>query len=586
DTYYEGEAYGTVSGQNSNNSVRVSNDFFKSLTNNENFNLTNRTNGEVFKTVSADKLWNDIAMSAWISADPGLQYDTTINEWHTCPSSGRINASNPCSEYMFLDDTACNLASINLVKFYDESTGTFDIERYKHAVKLWTITLEISVLMAQFPSESVAQRSYDFRTLGLGYANLGSLLMKMALPYDSEKGRAIAGALTSIMCGESYATSAKMAQVHGAFARYEENKDHMLRVIRNHRRAAYNATKESYEGLTVLPMGLDQDLVPKDMLSAAHQSWDNALELGQKFGYRNAQTTVIAPTGTIALIMDCDTTGIEPDFATVKFKKLAGGGYFKIVNNSIKPALIKLGYSEEEIRSIEKYCVGHGSIRDAPYINFESLRSKGFGDEQLNALESNAKGAFEIKFIFNKFVLGEDFCKSLGFSDEKMNDPSFNMLKELGYSNSEIAAADEYLCGTMTLEGAPHLKGEHYKIFDCANKCGKKGTRYIHHDGHIKMMAAAQPFISGAISKTINMPKETTIEEIKSAYFDSWKYMVKAVALYRDESKLSQPLSTSSGISGELDTIFNEDKKTITVTNEPIVQELVENIAHHKVGPQ
>ena len=586
DTYYEGEAYGTVSGQNSNNSVRVNNKFFESLNNNLNFNLINRTDGKVNREVSAEKLWNDIAMSAWISADPGLQYDTTINEWHTCPASGKINASNPCSEYMFLDDTACNLASINLVKFYDEETGTFDIERFKHAVNLWTITLEISVLMAQFPSESVAQRSYDFRTLGLGYANLGSLLMKMALPYDSDKGRAIAGALTSIMCGESYATSAKMAQVHGPFSRFEENKDHMLRVIRNHRRAAYNATKESYEGLTVLPIGLDQDLVPKDMLSAAHQSWDKALELGQKHGYRNAQTTVIAPTGTIALIMDCDTTGIEPDFATVKFKKLAGGGYFKIVNNSIKPALKKLGYNDEEIRSIEKYAVGHGSIKDAPYINFDSLRSKGFGDIQLNALESNAKGAFEIKFIFNKFVLGEEFCKNLGFTDEKMNNPNFNMLKELGFTSDEISAADEYLCGSMTLEGAPHLKGEHYKIFDCANKCGKKGTRYIHHNGHIKMMAAAQPFISGAISKTINMPKETTVEEIKSAYYDSWKYMVKAVALYRDESKLSQPLSTSSGISGELDSIFNENNESVTITSEPTKLELIENIEHHKVGPQ
>jgi len=587
DTHYEGDAYVTVSGQNSNNSVRVSNDFFNALDSNTNWNLVNRTDGQIYKEVPAQKLWNDIAMSAWVSADPGIQYDTTINEWHTCPSSGKINASNPCSEYMFLDDTACNLASINLTKFFDEETGTFNIDAFKHAVRLWTITLEISVLMAQFPSKEVAQGSYDFRTLGLGYANLGSLLMKMAVPYDSENGRAIAGGITSLMCGESYSTSAEMASILGAFPKYEENRDNMLRIIRNHRRAAYDAKTDSYEGLTILPTALNQELVPKSMLTAAHSSWDRALEVGQKNGYRNAQVTVIAPTGTIALVMDCDTTGIEPDFSIVKFKKLAGGGYFKIVNNSLKPSLKKLRYSEDQIHDIEKYCVGHGSIRDAPFINFKTLSEKGFEQTQLEALERESKNAFEIKFIFNKWTLGEEFCKNkLGLTDEQLNNANFNLLNFLGFSREEISAADEYLCGTMTVEGAPHLKGEHYKIFDCANKCGKTGKRYIHHVGHLKMMAAAQPFISGAISKTINMPREVSIEDIKSAYYDSWKLMIKAVALYRDESKLSQPLSSTSGINSDLEELFNEKVAVKTGKNKKLEVQTVETINHHKVGPQ
>ena len=585
DTHYEGEAYNTVSGQNSNNSIRISNEFFNILDNRSNWNLINRTDGKVFKEVPAERLWNNIAMSAWVSADPGLQYSSTINEWHTCKKSGKINASNPCSEYMFLDDTACNLASINLTKFHDEETGTFNIEAFKHAIRLWTIALEISVLMAQFPSESVAQKSYDFRTLGLGFANLGSLLMKMSVPYDSDKGRAIAGAITSIMGGEAYSTSADMAVVLGPFSKYEKNKKSMLEVIRNHRRAAYDAKSNSYEGLTILPQAINQDLAPKDMLTAAHASWDKALELGEKHGYRNAQVTVIAPTGTIALVMDCDTTGIEPDFAIVKFKKLSGGGYFKIVNKSLKPALKNLKYSEDQIRDIEKYCIGHGTLQNAPFINHESLKERGFGNKEIEALEKETKSAFEIRFIFNKWVLGESFCKkTIGLTGAQLDDPKLNILRELGFSQDEISAADEYLCGTMTIEGAPHLKGDHYRIFDCANKCGKKGKRYIHHNGHIKMMAAAQPFISGAISKTINMPRETTIEEIKAAYYDSWKYMTKAVALYRDESKLSQPLSSTSGLTSELDLIFNEPIEK-SKRHSKIKAQTTETINHHKIGP-
>ena len=585
DTHYEGDAYITVSGQNSNNSIRVTNNYMEALESNTNWKLINRTDGNVYKEIPAQKIWNDLGMSAWVSADPGLQFDTTINDWHTCPASDRINASNPCSEYMFIDDTACNLASINLCKFYDDETGTFNIEAYKHATKLWTIVLEISVLMAQFPSKAVAQKSFDFRTLGLGYANIGSLLMKMGVPYDSDKGRSITGALTSIMCGEAYATSAEMAENLGSFDEYEKNREHMLRVIRNHRRAAYNAKPDSYENLSVLPTGINQELCPKDLLSAAHSSWDRALELGEKHGYRNAQVTVIAPTGTIALVMDCDTTGIEPEFSIVKFKKLAGGGYFKIVNNGLKSALKKLGYTGDQIHTIEKYCVGHGSLINAPYINHEALAKKGFGESQLNALENEASRAFGIKFMFNQHILGKEFCSNvLGITDEQLNNPNFDMLNALGFTEEQIDAADEHLCGTMTIEGAPHLKGEHYSVFDCANKCGKTGKRFIKASAHLKMISSAQSFISGAISKTINMPSNVAIEDIKNAYFDSWKLGIKAVALYRDASKLSQPLSTGSGMNQELENIFKEE--TVTDIRTEKVTNYIEQISSHKVGPQ
>ncbi len=547
DTGYESEAYLTVSGQNSNNSVRVPNTFFEAVDKGGSWNLTARTSKKVVKTVDAQELWDDICNAAWSCADPGLQYDTTINEWHTCPVDGRINASNPCSEYMFLDDTACNLASINLVRFHDPKTQTFDIEGYRHAIRLWTIVLELSVLMAQFPSVEVAKLSYEFRTLGLGYANLGALLMQMGIPYDSPKGFAITGALTGILGGDSYATSALVASEQKPFPGYEKNREHMLRVIRNHRRAVYNAPQSEYEALSVKPVGVDQAECPADMLAAAHDAWDKALNLGESHGYRNAQVTVLAPTGTIGLIMDCDTTGIEPDFALVKFKKLAGGGYFKIINQSIPPALRKLGYSQEQIEDVISYALGHKSLKGAPFINHESLAAKGFTPEVLVSLESGLENAFEIGFAFNKFSLGDEFCKGvLGFTDEQLNDWSFNMLAELGFSKEQVDAANEYVCGTMTVEGAPHLQDEHLPIFDCANRCGKKGQRFISASGHIHQMAAAQPFLSGAISKTINLPGEATIDHIKDAYWLSWTLGLKANALYRDGSKLSQPLNASS----------------------------------------
>ena len=547
DTGYESEAYVTVSGQNSNNSVRLSNDFLRAVEEDREWELKARTNGTTVKTIRARELWDQICQAAWACADPGTQYDTTINDWHTCPAGGRINASNPCSEYMFLDDTACNLASINLVKFYNAETGEFDIEGYRHAIRLWTVVLEISVLMAQFPSREIAQLSYDYRTLGLGYANLGALLMQMGIPYDSPEGFGIAGALTSILGGDSYATSAAMASEIGTFPRYEENRDSMLRVIRNHRRAAYNAAESEYEALDIKPMGINPSDTPDDLLAAARDAWDQSLTLGEAHGYRNAQVTVLAPTGTIGLIMDCDTTGIEPDFALVKFKKLAGGGYFKIINQSIPVALRKLGYASEQIEAIVKYAVGAGTLEGAPGINHDTLRQRGFTDEALAKLESGLESAFELKFAFNKWTLGEDFCRNeLGLTDEQLNDWSFDMLTALGFTKAEIEAANDYVCGTMTIEGAPHLRPEHLPVFDCANKCGRKGERFIHAHGHIRMMAAAQPFLSGAISKTINLPANATIEDIDESYLMSWRLGLKANALYRDGSKLSQPLNSSS----------------------------------------
>ena len=542
---YEGEAYRTVSGQNSNNSVRIPNAFFRALESGTSWDLIGRTDGRTIKSISAEKLWQDVAFAAWACADPGVQYDTTINEWHTCPEGGRINASNPCSEYMFLDNTACNLASINLAHFCDPKTFVFDVKGFEHACRIWTVVLEISVLMAQFPSQEVAQLSYDYRTLGLGYANLGSMLMVAGIPYDSDKARAIGGAITAVMTGTAYSTSAEMARELGAFRRYEDNKEHMLRVMRNHRFAAYNST-ENYEGLEIAPPGIDPKYCPDYLLSAACNAWDKAVELGEKYGYRNAQTTVIAPTGTIGLVMDCDTTGIEPDFALVKFKKLSGGGYFKIINQAVPTALRNLGYKDHEIEAIVNYAKGTATLKGAPHINFDSLLAKGFKQSEIEKLDKAVISAFEIGFVFNQWTLGEDCLKRLGFKPEKYNAPDFNLLRALGFSRQQIAEANEYVCGTMTIEGAPYLKEEHYPVFDCANRCGSKGKRYIHAHGHIKMMAAAQPFLSGAISKTINLPNEATVEEIKDCYELSWKLGLKANALYRDGCKLSQPLSTKA----------------------------------------
>ncbi len=545
DTDWDSEAYLTVSGQNSNNSVSLKDDFLRAVEADGEWNLINRIDGKVAKTVKARDLWEKIGYAAWASADPGLHYNTTMNDWHTSPAAGPIRASNPCSEYMFLDDTACNLASMNLLQ-YRNKDGSIDIAAYEHTVRLWTMVLEISVMMAQFPSKEIAKLSYEYRTLGLGYANIGGLLMTSGIPYDSPEGRAICGALTAIMTGVAYATSAEMAGELGPFADYERNAENMLRVIRNHRRAAHGES-DGYEKLAVNPVPLiAEDCPHADLIEHARKAWDRALELGEKHGYRNAQATVIAPTGTIGLVMDCDTTGIEPDFALVKFKKLAGGGYFKIINRAVPEALRTLGYSEAQIAEIEAYAVGHGNFDQAPAINPTSLKAKGFDDEKIAAVNAALKSAFDIKFAFNKWTLGENFCREkLGFTDEQLDDFSFDMLAALGFSKKEIEAANIHICGAMTLEGAPHLKEEHLPVFDCANPCGKIGKRYLSVESHIRMMAAAQPFISGAISKTINMPNDATVEDCKEAYLLSWKLALKANALYRDGSKLSQPLNAS-----------------------------------------
>jgi ribonucleoside-diphosphate reductase alpha chain len=543
---FNGEAYQTVSGQNSNNSVRVSEDFLRAVENDEEWDLVGRTNGVIMKTVKARELWNQIADAAWACADPGIQFDTTINQWHTSPAGGTINASNPCSEYMFLDNTACNLASLNLVKFYDDESQTFDIEGYKHAARLWTMVLEISVTMAHFPSREIAQGSYDYRTLGLGYANLGSLLMRSGIPYDSDEGRALAGALTAILTGDAYAASAEMAAALGPFPKYDENRESMLRVMRNHRLAAHSASDGDYDSVTHSVMSIDPDLCPKELLEAARASWDHAVELGEEHGYRNAQATVLAPTGTIGLLMDCDTTGVEPDFALVKFKKLAGGGYFKIANQSIDPALHALGYTERQRNEIVEYVIGTMTLQGTPHINRESLSDKGFTSDEIDRIEGTLPGVFDLRHAFNVFVVGEEALQRIGFTENEYATFEFDLLHELGYTETEIEEAGRVICGMQTIEGAPHLADEHLPVFDTANRNGKHGRRFIHYTGHIKAMASAQPFISGAISKTINMPNEVTIAEIEEAYAMSAKLGLKAMALYRDGSKASQPLSSAT----------------------------------------
>src|SRR5579884_202280 len=577
DADWYSEAYLTVSGQNSNNTVRVTDEFLKAVEADRDWDLFWRTKpGKIAKTVKARDLWEKIGYAAWASADPGLQFHTTINDWHTCPASGPIIASNPCSEYMFLDDTACNLASLNLLAFREQTTEDgrqttekagsqgsassvlrppssvlrYDLEGYEHAVRLWTIVLEISVLMAQFPSKEIAQRSYDFRTLGLGYANVGGLLMSSGIPYDSDGGRALCGALSAIMTGVAYATSAEIAAELGPFPRYAENREHMLRVMRNHRRAAYGE-RTGYEQMTTPPVPLDHKGLAEGarhyagLSEHAKRAWDRALALGEAHGYRNAQATVVAPTGTIGLVMDCDTTGIEPDFALVKFKKLAGGGYWKIINRAVPEALRVLGYGEDAIADIIAYAVGRGSLKDAPAVNHSTLSAKGFTADAIEKIEKALPTAFDIKFAFNKWTLGADFLRDqLGVEAADLAQPNFDLLAHLGFTKREIEAANIHVRGAMTVEGAPHLKPEHYAVFDCANPCGRTGKRFLSVESHIRMLAAAQPFISGAISKTINMPNDATVEDCKAAYLLSWRLGLKANALYRDGSKLSQPLQS------------------------------------------
>lgn len=579
DQDWDSEAYLTVSGQNSNNTIRVTDAYLKAVENDDDWTLTNRTDGSPVKTVKARALWDKIGFAAWACADPGVQFDTCINDWHTCPNSGRINASNPCSEYMFLDDTACNLASLNLMQFYKD--GQIDIASYVHALRLWAMVLEISVAMAQFPSKRIAQLSYEFRTLGLGYANLGGLLMAMGIPYDSPKGRNLGGVLASILTGVTYHTSALMAKELGAFKEFNHNKEHMLRVMRNHRRASYGENL-GYEGLSTLPVPMDHAaLNMKDLTETAQLIWDAVIELGTEHGFRNAQATVIAPTGTIGLVMDCDTTGVEPDFALVKFKKLAGGGYFKIINQMVPLALKNLGYAEKQVTEIIDYAVGLGTLKDAPHINHKTLKEKGITDDMLGQIEAKLKAAFDIKFVINAFTLGDDFCRDL---DGKAED---EVLIRLGFTKEEIEAANTYCCGTMTLEGAPHIKPEHLPVFDCANACGKIGKRFLSSESHIRMMAAVQPYISGAISKTINMPNNAGIQECLDSYVLSWKLGLKANALYRDGSKLSQALSAQmdDDIDIDIDIESMSQHEKITLVAETMAQAIQrKRLPNRRVG--
>ncbi|MDD4627778.1 MAG: vitamin B12-dependent ribonucleotide reductase [Candidatus Peribacteraceae bacterium] len=589
-TDFNDEAYQTVSGQNSNNSVRVPHAFFEAVEKDGDWNLYWRT--ELRKAAKegrepapcnvlrARDLWDKIGFAAWACADPGVQYDTTINDWHTCPADGRINASNPCSEYMFLDNTACNLASINALKFYDEEHASFRAEEFKHAVRLWTIVLEISVLMAQFPSKEIADLSYRYRTLGLGHANLGAMLMRMGIPYDSDAARALAGVITAIMTGESYAASAEMAGKLGTFSAFASNREDMLRVIRNHRRAVYDAPGREYEGLHVVPVGIDQRTAPADLLSVAKECWDRALALGEQNGFRNAQVSVIAPTGTIGLLMDCDTTGIEPDFALVKFKKLAGGGYMKIVNQSVESALRALGYTDDRMRDIMRYVMGTLSLEGAPHVNRDTLKRKGFTDEDIAKVEKNLPSVFDFRSAFSKWALGPELMERLGFSKERTDDPSFDLLATLGFTPQQVEEANVVVCGYMTVEGAPLLKPEHLPVFDCASRCGKEGKRYISAEGHIRMMAAIQPFITGAISKTINLPNEATVEDIKNAYLLSWKLGLKANALYRDGCKLSQPLSGQSKKARKKD-----EEKVPEVRREVVERVIVKEVPRRRKLP-
>ncbi|MCC6285204.1 MAG: adenosylcobalamin-dependent ribonucleoside-diphosphate reductase [Phycisphaerales bacterium] len=565
---FNGEAYATVSGQNSNNSVRIPDSFFDALDAGGAWETRFRTSGKAARSFESKRLWDDIAFAAWRCADPGVQFDTTINAWHTCPGAGRINASNPCSEYLFIDNTACNLASLNVLTFYSDATRTFDAERFEHAIDLWTTVLEISVLMAAFPSREIAELSYRYRTLGLGYANLGAMLMRAGIPYDSDEARAVCAMLTSILTGRAYRQSAALAAKHGAFAGFESDKADMLRVIRNHRRAAHGVKRDAaeYENLRIRPVPIDRALIQSGrvklanagaLLARATIGWDEALALGEQHGFRNAQTTVIAPTGTIGLLMDCDTTGVEPDFALVKFKKLAGGGYFKIANASVEPALVALGYAPVQVRAIMQHLLGAldldvpmpaGAPGAQPGQTFAQwLRGKGLIDVDLARITGALPGVFELRFAFGSWALGDDALTRLGFDPEVVKkDSTFNALKVLGLTGPQIQALNDLICGTQTLEGAPHLRPEHLPVFDCANPCGRTGTRFIAAQGHIRMMAAAQPFISGAISKTINLPNSAGVQDIKDCYRLSWELGLKANALYRDGCKLSQPLSTKS----------------------------------------
>jgi ribonucleoside-diphosphate reductase alpha chain len=537
---FNGEAYHTVSGQNSNNSIRVTDTFMRSVELDGEWSTRFRTNGQKGDTYKARELWRKVAECAWACADPGVQYDSIINDWHTCSNSGRINASNPCSEYMFLDDTACNLSSINLAQYLTED-GRFDVEGYRHAVRIMFLAQEILVDHSSYPTKRIAKNSHDYRPLGLGYANLGTVLMRRGISYDSDEARSWCAALTSILCGHAYRVSAEMAATKGPFPGFLKNRTPMLRVMNKHRDAAYAIDRKGGPGV----VGPGDSGVPRELIDAARQDWDEAVRLGEQFGYRNAQATVLAPTGTIGLLMDCDTTGIEPDFALVKFKKLAGGGYFKIVNQSVPEALRGLGYSSAEVADIVAYVSGTNTFTGAPYLGRRALLDRGLTEADLEKVEKALPGVFDVSQALSNWVLGPDTMARLGVAPEVYGRPGFSLLKHFGLTAAQIEELNDVVIGRMTVEGAPHLRAEHLPVFDCANRCGKHGKRYLEPMAHVRMMAAAQPFLSGAISKTVNLPNDATVEEVERIYHEGWRLGLKAVALYRDGCKASQPLNTT-----------------------------------------
>ncbi|MCS6799293.1 MAG: vitamin B12-dependent ribonucleotide reductase [Myxococcota bacterium] len=556
---FNGEAYHTVSGQNSNNSVRVTDEFMRAVQADGDWRTYLRTTGEVAAVYKARYLWKMLTEAAWACADPGVQYDTTINEWHTCPVTGRIRASNPCSEYMFLDDTACNLASINLTKFLGDD-GRFDVDGYRHAIRVLITAMEILVDFSSYPTRAIARNSHDYRPLGLGYANLGTLLMRLGIPYDSDRGRAIAAALTAILCGRAYATSAELAVAKGPFPGFEANRQPMLRVMRRHREFAHRIDEPTLPGM----VGPGPAGCPDELVRAAREDWDRAVELGERHGYRNAQATVLAPTGTIGLLMDCDTTGIEPDFALVKFKKLAGGGYFKIVNESVPDALRRLGYSEAQVADIVAYVRGTNTLTGAPHAPRKLLLSRGLTESDLERVERALPSVFDVGQALAPWVLGDDAYARLGIPPETRNRPGFHLLAHLGLDAAQIDEINDHVVGRMTIEGAPHLRPEHLPVFDCANRCGRHGRRFLEPMAHVRMMAAVQPFLSGAISKTVNLPHDATVEDVSRIYMEGWKLGLKAIAIYRDGSKASQPLSTSSRTEGGSD---SADRSTTSATD-------------------
>jgi ribonucleoside-diphosphate reductase alpha chain len=431
---------------------------------------------------------------------------------------------------MFLDNSACNLASLNLTKFL-RSDSSFDVDGYRHAAEVFFLAQEILVDLSSYPTQPIAKNSHDYRPLGLGYANLGTLLMLLGIPYDSERGRAISAALTAILCGRAYRQSALIAKSKGPFAGYEANREPMLRVMRMHQEAAY---------------AINRDQCPEELWRAAVEDWNDVVHYGELHGYRNAQATVLAPTGTIGLLMDCDTTGVEPDFSLVKFKKLAGGGYFKIVNQSVPLALRRLGYSEAQAAEIVAFISGTNTLLGAPHVNRQSLKAKGLTDEDVAKVEKALPGVFELSLAFAPWVVGKEVYDRLGITAETLAKPGFNLLAHLGFNADQVSEANDVIVGHMTIEGAPHLRLEHYSVFDCANRCGRDGKRFLAPMSHIKMMAAVQPFLSGAISKTVNLPNDSSVDEVRKIYEEGWKLGLKAVALYRDGCKASQPLSSSN----------------------------------------